>query len=65
MIHLSGLEACRIRPSKHARRKRKNKTSQETIQYFATTFFRMKVNDIPETIHIKILKTKGGSMKAN
>src|SRR4030095_5260881 len=63
--HLSGLDACKMRLSKHARRKRKNSDSQASIQYLVTTFFRMKVNDRPEIVHIIAVKTKGGSIKTN
>src|SRR5262245_44617746 len=61
----SGLEASKIRLSKHAKRKRKKSVNQANIQYLVTTFLRMIVNDTPERIQISALKTKGGSTKAN
>src|SRR5215204_4865860 len=65
MIHLSRLDAWRIKLSTQARRKKINITSHADIQYLETECLIMVVKHIPEIVQSRALKIKGGSMKIN
>jgi len=65
MIHLSGLDAWRIRLSAQASKKRVNMKYHTNIQYLVTKFLTIMVNDKVQMVHNKALKIKGGSTKMN
>src|SRR3954452_19397177 len=65
MTHLSGLDACRIKLSAQANRKKANSTIQADIQYLVTKCVIIIVRHMPEMVHSKASKIKGGSMKIN
>jgi hypothetical protein len=63
--HLSGLEACNIRLSTQANRKRINIESHRYIHMRVIKFLKMMVKQIDEIIQNMELKRKGGSEKIN
>src|SRR4051794_15727105 len=65
MTHLSGLDAWRIKLSVQANRKKPNSTIQADIQYLVTECVIIIVKHMPEMVHSRASKMKGGSMKIN
>src|SRR4051812_41228347 len=65
MNHLSGLDAWRIKLFAQANRKKTNSTIQADIQYFVTKCLIIIVRQMPDVVHSRASKIKGGSMKIN